>query len=124
MIRITLIIITLITLIPLAASRDGATRATTGLYFRSFPATTAPKQVEIFGQKINYIEAGSGPNVILLHGLGDDLSTWEQTVPGLASKYRVWAIDQTGFGVSDKPFIITVFSPGGSPQRLRDVHWG
>ena len=30
------------------------------------------KQVEVFGQKIHYVEAGSGPNVILLHGLGGD----------------------------------------------------
>ncbi len=65
----------------------------------------APKQVEVFGRKINYIEAGSGPNVILLHGLGDDLSVWEQTVPALSPKYRVWALDQIGFGGSDKPFI-------------------
>jgi len=68
-------------------------------------AAGALKQVEVFGQKINYIEAGSGPNVILLHGLGDDLSIWEQTVPSLSSKYHVWALDQIGFGQSDKPFI-------------------
>jgi pimeloyl-ACP methyl ester carboxylesterase len=63
----------------------------------------SPKQVEIFGQKINYIETGSGPNVILLHGLGDDLNVWEQTVPALAPKYHVWALDQIGCGQSDKP---------------------
>ncbi len=105
MIRITLIIITLITMVLLAASRDTTTRATADLSVRSLPASPAPKQVEIFGQKINYLEVGSGPNVILLHGLGDDLSVWEQTVPALASMYRVWAIDQIGFGGSDKPFI-------------------
>ena len=65
MIRITLIIITLITTVLLAASRDATTRATAGLSVRSITASPAPKQVEIFGQKINYIEAGSGPNVIL-----------------------------------------------------------
>lgn len=70
----------------------------------SAPAQS-PKQVEVFGQKINYIEAGAGPNVILLHGLGDDLNVWEQTVPALASKYRVWALDQIGCGQSDKPLI-------------------
>jgi pimeloyl-ACP methyl ester carboxylesterase len=105
MIRITLIIITLITLLPLAASREAKTRATAGLSVSPLTAPLAPKQVEIFGQKINYIDAGSGPNLILLHGLGDDLNVWEQTVPALAPKYRVWALDQIGFGVSDKPFI-------------------
>lgn len=67
--------------------------------------TPVPKQVEIFGQKINYVEAGAGPNVILLHGLADDMTVWEQTIPALKAKYRVWAIDQIGFGQSDKPFI-------------------
>jgi pimeloyl-ACP methyl ester carboxylesterase len=63
------------------------------------------KQIEVFGQKIHYIEAGAGPNVILLHGLGGDASNWAQTVPALASKYHVFALDQIGFGASDKPFI-------------------
>jgi len=63
------------------------------------------KQIEVFGQKIHYIEAGSGPNVILLHGLGGDSSNWALTVPALASKYHVWAPDQIGFGASDKPLI-------------------
>ena len=68
-------------------------------------AQTTPKHVEIFGQKIQYIEAGSGPNVILLHGLGGDSSNWALTIPALATKYHVWAPDQIGFGASDKPMI-------------------
>ncbi len=64
-----------------------------------------PKQVEIFGQKIRYLEAGSASNpaVILLHGLGGDMSNWAMTVPALSGKYHVFAIDQVGFGTSDKP---------------------
>lgn len=65
----------------------------------------APRQMLIHGQKINYVETGTGPHIILLHGLGDDLSVWEQTIPALSQKYHVWAIDQIGFGQSDKPFI-------------------
>lgn len=67
--------------------------------------TADGKQVEVFGQKIHYIEAGSGANVILLHGLGGDSSNWALTVPALASKYHVWVPDQIGFGDSDKPLI-------------------
>jgi len=66
---------------------------------------TATKQVEIYGQKIYYQEAGSGPDVILLHGLGADRSAWSFTVPALAPKYHVFAPDQVGFGQSDKPLI-------------------
>jgi pimeloyl-ACP methyl ester carboxylesterase len=66
---------------------------------------TEPKQVEIFGQKIYYLEAGaaSNPAVILLHGLGGDMSQWAATVPALAGKYHVYVPDQVGFGKSDKP---------------------
>lgn len=63
----------------------------------------ADKQIEVFGQKLHYLEAGSGPTVILLHGLGGDVSNWAMTVPALAKQYRVIAIDQIGFGQSDKP---------------------
>jgi pimeloyl-ACP methyl ester carboxylesterase len=63
------------------------------------------KQVEIFGQKIQYIEAGSGPTVILLHGLGGDKSNWAYTTPVLAKNYHVYVPDQIGFGESDKPLI-------------------
>jgi pimeloyl-ACP methyl ester carboxylesterase len=63
----------------------------------AFAQAAAPvsKQVEIYGQKIHYLEAGSsGPIVILLHGLGDDATTWARTIPALASKYHVYALDQ------------------------------
>jgi 2-hydroxy-6-oxonona-2,4-dienedioate hydrolase len=65
----------------------------------------ATKQVEIFGQKIYYLEAGVGPDVILLHGLGGDKANWRMTLPALASKFHVYAPDQIGFGQSDKPLI-------------------
>jgi pimeloyl-ACP methyl ester carboxylesterase len=64
-----------------------------------------PKQVEIFGQKIHYLEMGSGPTVILLHGLGGDMSNWIFTLPALAKSYHVFVPDQIGFGQSDKPLI-------------------
>jgi 2-hydroxy-6-oxonona-2,4-dienedioate hydrolase len=63
------------------------------------------KQVEIFGQKIHYLEAGSAsnPTVILLHGLGGDATNWAMTIPALSGKYHVYVLDQIGFGKSDKP---------------------
>ena len=63
------------------------------------------KQVEVFGQKIQYIELGSGPTVILLHGLGGDKTNWAYNAPVLAKNYHVFVLDQLGFGESDKPMI-------------------
>lgn len=34
------------------------------------------KEIAVFGQKIHYVEAGSGPTVILLHGLGGSTQVW------------------------------------------------
>jgi pimeloyl-ACP methyl ester carboxylesterase len=65
----------------------------------------ADKFATVYGAKIHYLEAGSGPVVILLHGLGGDASNWAMTVGPLSQKYRVIAPDQIGFGLSDKPFL-------------------
>jgi pimeloyl-ACP methyl ester carboxylesterase len=74
-----------------------------------FAQGTAPaiseKTATVYGVKIRYQEAGSGPAVVLLHGLGADGSSWASTVAPLAAKYRVIVPDQIGFGKSDKPFI-------------------
>ena len=67
--------------------------------------TPAPveKTVTIFGQKIHYVEAGSGPTVILLHGLGGSSKVWQLNITALAERFHVVAPDQIGFGQSDKP---------------------
>lgn len=65
----------------------------------------ADKTATVYGAKIRYQEAGSGPVVVLLHGLGADGSSWASNIAPLAAKYRVIVPDQIGFGKSDKPFI-------------------
>jgi pimeloyl-ACP methyl ester carboxylesterase len=65
----------------------------------------AEKWATVFGAKIHYLEAGSGPTVILLHGLGGSTSNWAPTIAPLAQKYRVIVPDQIGFGKSDKPLL-------------------
>lgn len=69
--------------------------------------TSAPveKDIVVFGQKIHYAEAGSGPTVILLHGLGGSWRAWQQNIGPLAEKFHVIAPDQIGFGKSDKPLV-------------------
>src|SRR5690349_4655411 len=69
------------------------------------PQPAAEKDVVIYGQKIHYLEAGSGPTVILLHGLGGNLQNWSFTTAPLAQQFYVIVPDQIGFGKSDKPLI-------------------
>ena len=63
------------------------------------------KETTVFGQKIHYVEAGSGPTVILLHGLGGSSEVWQFNLTALAEKYHVVVPDQIGFGKSDKPLV-------------------
>jgi pimeloyl-ACP methyl ester carboxylesterase len=63
------------------------------------------KEITIYGQKIHYVEAGSGPNLILLHGLGGSSQGWQFNIGPLAEKYHVFVPDQIGFGKSDKPLV-------------------
>jgi len=58
------------------------------------------------GVRIRYVEQGSGPPVVLLHGFSGNLdASWVETgvLPNLATDYRVIAFDSRGHGKSDKP---------------------
>ena len=66
---------------------------------------TTGKFVTVFGARIHYVDVGAGPTVILLHGLADDVGVWGSVMPALAAKHRVIALDQVGFGRSDKPLL-------------------
>ncbi len=63
------------------------------------------KIAAVYGQNIHYFEVGQGPTVILLHGMGGSKEQWFANIGALASKYHVYAIDQIGFGQSDKPLL-------------------
>jgi triacylglycerol lipase len=80
-------------------------RATPAATVETQDAAVADKWATVFGAKIHYLEAGSGPVVILLHGLGGSTANWAPTIAPLAQKYRVIVPDQIGFGKSDKPML-------------------
>jgi pimeloyl-ACP methyl ester carboxylesterase len=64
------------------------------------------KFVTVAGLRTRYIEQGSGPAVILLHGasLGSAADVWKRNLAPLAAfGLRVIAYDQPGFGLSDDP---------------------
>ena len=70
------------------------------------PGLPAQQTVTLFGQRIQYYDVGSGPAIVLLHGLGSSAKgDWGRCIMPLAERHRVLALDQLGFGASDKPFI-------------------
>lgn len=57
----------------------------------------------VHGYRRAFRIAGSGPPLLLLHGIGDTSQTWSRVMPLLASRYTVIAPDLLGHGLSDKP---------------------
>ncbi|NLU81403.1 alpha/beta hydrolase [Rhodococcus sp. HNM0569] len=57
----------------------------------------------IHGYRRAYRIAGEGPAILLLHGIGDNSSTWAEIIPHLARTHTVLAPDLLGHGQSDKP---------------------
>jgi pimeloyl-ACP methyl ester carboxylesterase len=72
------------------------------------PESSLPTKLSasVFGQKIAYYDTGKGPVVILVHGFGSEARfDWGNVILPLAEHHRVLALDQIGFGSSDKPFV-------------------
>ena len=55
------------------------------------------------GVKIHYATIGSGPTVVMIHGFPDFWYGWRYQMEALANEYRIVAIDQRGYNLSDKP---------------------
>jgi pimeloyl-ACP methyl ester carboxylesterase len=75
------------------------------------PARAAPKLgpgieecwMDLNGARLRYLRAGSGPPLILLHGLLGYSFSWRYTIPGVAPYASVFAPDMLGAGFSDRP---------------------
>ncbi|MEM7407080.1 MAG: alpha/beta hydrolase [Pseudomonadota bacterium] len=64
----------------------------------------ALKQMDIgAGRRIGYRDAGSGPALLLLHGVGSNSQSFDEQLRGLADAFRVIAWDAPGYGGSDDP---------------------
>jgi pimeloyl-ACP methyl ester carboxylesterase len=66
-------------------------------------AGVAARVESVDGLRIRYVRRGSGPAVVLLHGIASSLFTWKDVLPDLATDHDVVAMDLPGFGGSDIP---------------------
>jgi len=57
----------------------------------------------VHGYRRAYRIAGSGPAILLIHGIGDNSTTWKTVQAKLAERFTVIAPDLLGHGRSDKP---------------------
>ncbi len=77
------------------------------------------QHVTIHGYRRAFVKVGSGPALLLLHGLGCDHTTWLPVIDALSRRYTVIAPDLLGHGESDKPR--ADYSVGGFANGMRDL---
>ena len=61
------------------------------------------KELTLHGHRVAYRSAGSGPAIVLVHGITSTSATWERVMPYLAARFTVIAPDLLGHGQSAKP---------------------
>jgi 3-oxoadipate enol-lactonase len=60
-------------------------------------------RVRVGDISLNYEQDGAGTDLVLIHGLGSDLTIWDAEAAAFAKHHRVTRPDVRGFGASDKP---------------------
>jgi len=80
-------------------------------------ASAVGRYVTLEGARMRYLQAGSGPALVLVHGLMGYSFSWRYALPAWAPHATVYAIDQLGAGDSDRPANLEC-SLQASAQRL------
>jgi pimeloyl-ACP methyl ester carboxylesterase len=76
-------------------------------------------ELELHGHRVSYRRAGSGPVLLLLHGITDSSATWEGVAPNLSEHFTLIAPDLLGHGESATPR--GDYSLGAHASGVRDV---
>jgi len=58
--------------------------------------------VQVDGHRMRCLKAGTGPDLVLVHGLLGTASAWDPAIPRLAEESTVYAVDALGIGESDR----------------------
>jgi pimeloyl-ACP methyl ester carboxylesterase len=92
------------------------TTATTG---RASSVEFELQETKLHGHRVAYRLAGSGPPIVLIHGITSSSANWETAARILASRYTVLAPDLLGHGASAKPR--GDYSMGAFASGVRDL---
>ena len=76
-------------------------------------------EMTLHGQRVSYRTAGSGPALLLLHGIANSSETWARVAPLLSERFTVIAPDLLGHGQSATPR--GDYSLGAHASGARDV---
>jgi pimeloyl-ACP methyl ester carboxylesterase len=78
--------------------------------------------LEVGGVRLHYVERGSGPALVLLHGNGSMIQDFESSglIDLAARNYRVIVFDRPGFGHSDRPRDV-VWTPAAQAELIKSA---
>ena len=62
-----------------------------------------PRAVTIHGHRLHYVDEGTGPLMVLVHGTPTWSFEWRHAIAALRESCRIVAMDHLGFGLSDRP---------------------
>lgn len=74
-----------------------------GLKVQSKSRTVQLETISLHGHEVSYWTGGSGPVLVLIHGLAGDADTWQPVLERLCQSFTVIAPDLPGHGRSAKP---------------------
>jgi pimeloyl-ACP methyl ester carboxylesterase len=77
------------------------------------------RYVTVHGYRRAYVMAGSGPVLLLIHGIGDSSDSWRPVLEELAEHHTVVAPDLLGHGRSEKPR--ADYTVAGYANGMRDL---
>jgi pimeloyl-ACP methyl ester carboxylesterase len=77
------------------------------------------KEIELHGHRVAYRSGGSGPVIVLVHGITSTSETWDRVMPALAKRFTIVAPDLLGHGGSAKPR--GDYSLGAYASGVRDL---
>ena len=64
------------------------------------PPGAAGRYANVDGMSVRYVQAGTGPDVLLVHGSPGSIEDWEPMLARLSPRHRVTALDRPGQGYS------------------------
>ena len=77
------------------------------------------RYVTVHGYRRAYVKAGTGPVLLLIHGIGDSSDSWRPVLEQLAEHHTVVAPDLLGHGRSEKPR--ADYTVAGYANGMRDL---
>ena len=69
--------------------------------------------VVLSGRRTRLLHQGSGPPLLLIHGIGASADFWEPNIPSFAAHFEVCAVDLPGCGKSGRVTEEDLADPGG-----------